>query len=91
MSPAAPPVLAATCVYQVWPRAIIRLRVALTGFKTWENSITVAAGETVTAFVPLEKQNLQPTVTLDADRNSIAAGQNRLLTVDRRERHRCEY
>ena len=55
------------------------LRVALTGFKTWENSITVTAGETVTAFVPLEKQNLQPTVTLDADRNSIEAGQNAYL------------
>ncbi|HXW15759.1 MAG TPA: PEGA domain-containing protein, partial [Terriglobia bacterium] len=53
-----------------------RLRVALTGYKTWENSVTVTAGETVTAFVTLEKQNLTPTVTLDADRNSIEAGQS---------------
>ena len=48
-----------------------RLRVVLAGYKTWENSITVTAGETVTPFVTLEKQNLAPTVTLDADRSSI--------------------
>ncbi len=52
-----------------------RLRVALVGYKTWENSISVTAGESVTAFVTLEKQNLEPTVTLDADRTSIEAGQ----------------
>ena len=52
-----------------------RLRVALAGYKTWENSITVTAGETVTPFVTLEKQNLEPTVTLDADRSSIETGQ----------------
>lgn len=53
-----------------------RLRVVLTGYKTWENSITVAAGETVAPFVTLEKQNLVPTVMLDADRTSIVAGQS---------------
>lgn len=53
-----------------------RLRVTLTGYKTWENSVTVTAGETVTPFVTLEKQNLAPTVTLDADRSSIARGQS---------------
>jgi len=52
------------------------LRVVLAGYKTWENSITVTAGETVTAFVTLEKQNLTPTVTLDADRSSIQTGQS---------------
>ena len=53
-----------------------RLRVALAGYKTWENSVTVTAGETVTPFVTLEKQNLVPTVTLDADRSSIETGQS---------------
>ncbi len=53
-----------------------RLRVTLAGYKTWENSITVTAGEVVTAFVTLEKQALEPMVTLDADRSSIIAGQN---------------
>ena len=53
-----------------------RLRVALAGYKSWENSITVTAGETVTAFVTLEKQNLPPVVTLDADRSSIETGQS---------------
>jgi hypothetical protein len=52
------------------------LRVALGGYKTWENSITVTAGETVTAFVTLEKENLTPAVTLDADRSSIQTGQS---------------
>lgn len=58
------------------PPGSYRLRVALTGYKTWENAITVTAGEVVTAFVALEKESLTPTVTLDADRNSIVAGQN---------------
>ena len=53
-----------------------RLRVSLAGYKTWENSVTVTAGETVTPFVILEKQNLTPTVTLDADRSSIETGQS---------------
>jgi hypothetical protein len=53
-----------------------RLRVALPGYKTWENSMPVAAGETVTAFVTLEKQNLAPTVTLEAERSSITSGQS---------------
>jgi len=53
-----------------------RLRVSLAGYKTWENSVTVTAGETVTPFVTLEKQNLAPTVTLDADRSSIEPGQS---------------
>jgi hypothetical protein len=53
-----------------------RLRVALAGYKTWENSVTVTAGETTTAFAPLEKQDLAPTVTLDTDRNSIETGQS---------------
>ena len=53
-----------------------RLRVALAGYKTWENSVTVAAGETVTPYVTLEKENLAPTVTLDADRSSIESGQS---------------
>ena len=52
------------------------LRVGLAGYKPWQNSITVTAGETVTAFVTLEKQNLTPTVSLDADRNSIETGQS---------------
>ena len=52
------------------------LRVALAGYKTWENSITVTAGETVDAFVTMEKQNLTPTVTLDTDRSSIETGQS---------------
>ena len=56
-----------------------RLRVALAGYKTWENSITVNAGETVTAFVTLDKQNLLPTATLDVDRSSIEAGQSATL------------
>ena len=33
-----------------------RLRVTLEGYKTWENSVSVTAGETVEAFVTLEKQ-----------------------------------
>ena len=53
-----------------------RLRVSLPGYKVWENSMTVTAGETMTAFVTLEKQNLAPAVTLDADRSSIVAGQD---------------
>jgi hypothetical protein len=53
-----------------------RLRVALAGYKTWEYFITVTAGETVRAFAPLEKQNLAPAVTLDADRSSIETGQS---------------
>jgi len=53
-----------------------RLRVTLAGYKTWENPVTVTAGETVAPFVILEKQNLSPSVTLDADRSSIAAGQS---------------
>jgi len=52
-----------------------RLRVALAGYKTWENSLPVNAGETATAFVTLEKLNLAPTVSLDADRSSIESGQ----------------
>ncbi|MGO8813156.1 MAG: PEGA domain-containing protein [Terriglobia bacterium] len=51
------------------------VRVSLGGYKVWENSVAVTAGETVTAFVTLEKQNVAPTVTLDADRTSIQAGQ----------------
>src|SRR5208282_472928 len=43
-----------------------RLRVTLTGYKTWENSITVSADETVTPYVTLEKEALTPSVTLDA-------------------------
>ena len=38
--------------------------------------MTVTAGETVAPFVILEKQNLSPTVTLDADRSSIETGQS---------------
>jgi len=57
-----------------------RLRVALAGYKTWENSISVTAGETVTAFVTLEKQNLTPTVALSADRSSIESGRSVTLT-----------
>lgn len=53
-----------------------RLRVALAGYKTWENTLPVNAGETATAFVTLEKQNLTPAVTLDADRMSIESGQS---------------
>ncbi|MGA2985678.1 MAG: PEGA domain-containing protein [Terriglobia bacterium] len=53
-----------------------RLRVALAGYKTWENSITVTAGETVTPFVILEKQNLAVSVTLFADRDAIESGQS---------------
>jgi hypothetical protein len=56
-----------------------RLRVTLAGYKTWENSVTVTAGETVTPFVTLEKQNLTPTVTLEADRSTIEAGQSVIL------------
>ena len=52
------------------------VRVGLAGYKVWENSLTVPAGETVTAFVTLEKQNIAPTVTLEADRTSIEAGQS---------------
>jgi hypothetical protein len=52
------------------------VRVTLAGYKTWENTLTVTAGESVTAFVTLEKQNLEPTVTLDADRRSIQTGQS---------------
>jgi hypothetical protein len=53
-----------------------RVRVTLTGYKTWENSVTVTAGETVTPFVTLEKENLVPTVSLDSDRSSIETGQS---------------
>jgi hypothetical protein len=53
-----------------------QVRVSLGGYKTWENTITVTASESVTAFVTLEKQNIEPTVTLDADRNSIQTGQS---------------
>jgi hypothetical protein len=53
-----------------------RLRVTLVGYRTWENSMTVTAGETVTAFVPLEKQNLSPIVTLHADRSPLETGQS---------------
>ena len=52
------------------------VRVMLTGYKTWENTLTVTASESVTAFVTLEKQNLEPTVTLDTDRSSIQTGQS---------------
>jgi hypothetical protein len=52
------------------------LRVTLGGYKTWENSVTVTASETMAAFVTLEKQNLVPTVTLDADRSSMETGQS---------------
>lgn len=53
-----------------------RLRVSLAGYKTWENSITVTAGETVAPFVTLEKQNLTPMVTLNADQSLIESGQS---------------
>jgi hypothetical protein len=52
------------------------VRVSLVGYKTWENTITVTASESVTAFVILEKQDIEPTATLDADRNSIQSGQS---------------
>jgi len=55
------------------------VRVGLEGYEAWENSITVPAGETVTAFVTLEKQTIAPTVTLEADRSSIEAGQSATL------------
>ena len=58
------------------PPGSYHVRVALTGYKTWENTLTVTANESVTAFVTLEKQNLEPTVTLDTDRSSIEAGQS---------------
>jgi hypothetical protein len=51
-----------------------RVRVALAGYKTWENSLDVTAGETATAFVTLEKQSLAPSVILDADHASIQRG-----------------
>lgn len=57
-----------------------RLRVALPDYKTWENSVTVTAGETVEAFVALEREILAPTATLGADRSSIEAGQSVTLT-----------
>jgi hypothetical protein len=57
-----------------------RLRVSLEGYKSWENSITIAAGETATAFVTLEKQELPPTVSLVVDRSSIEMGQSAMLT-----------
>jgi len=53
-----------------------RLRVSLAGYKTWENTITIAAGETMAAFMTLEKQNLPPAVTLETDRGSIETGQS---------------
>jgi hypothetical protein len=53
-----------------------RVRVALPGYKTWENTLSVTAGESVTAFVTLEKENLEPTVSLDADRSSVESGQS---------------
>ena len=53
-----------------------RVRVELAGYKTWENPITITGGETFAAFVTMEKQNLAPVVTLDADRNSIERGQS---------------
>jgi hypothetical protein len=53
-----------------------RLRLVLSGYKTWENSLSVPAGGTATAFVTLEKETLIPTVTLDADKTSVTAGQN---------------
>ncbi len=58
------------------PRGSSLVRVSLEGYRVWENSVAVTAGETVTAFVTLEKQNIAPTVTLDADRTSIEAGQS---------------
>ena len=53
-----------------------RLRLELTGYKTWANPITITAGETFAAFVIMEKQDLTPAVTLDADRSSIERGQS---------------
>ena len=50
------------------------VRVVLTGYKTWENSLDVTVGETATAFVTLEKQSLAPSVILDADHASIQRG-----------------
>ena len=52
------------------------LRVSLAGYKSWENPITVNAGEVENTFVNLEKQNLAPAVTLAADRASIERGQS---------------
>jgi hypothetical protein len=53
-----------------------RLRVVLGGYKIWENPITVTAGETVTPFVLLEKQNLPVSVSFFAERSSIESGQS---------------
>lgn len=52
-----------------------RLRVSLAGYKSWENSIKVTAGETETVFVTLEQKASPPTVTLEADTTSIQSGQ----------------
>jgi hypothetical protein len=57
-----------------------RVRVSLAGYKSWEHSIAITAGEAETAFVTLEKQNLSPIVTLIADRNSVETGQSVTLT-----------
>jgi hypothetical protein len=62
------------------PAGTYRVRVSLQGYKSWEHTITIAAGETETAFVILEKEDLAPAVTLVADRNSIQRGQSVMLT-----------
>ncbi len=57
-----------------------RLRVSLAGYKSWENTIKVTAGETATAFVTLEQKAALPAVMLGADRPAIEAGQSVTLT-----------
>lgn len=53
-----------------------RLRVSRAGYKTWQKTVTVTAGETLAPFVTLEKQAPGPSVILDTDRSSIESGQS---------------
>jgi len=57
-----------------------RLRLSLVGYRSWENSIDVAAGETKVIFAVLDAKPQPPSVTLAANQTSISAGQS--VTLD---------
>ena len=56
------------------------LRVSLAGYRSWENSLKITAGETETVFVTLDQKTVRPVVSLDSNLSSIQAGQSVVLT-----------
>jgi hypothetical protein len=57
-----------------------RLRVSLAGYKSFERTLKITAGETEDVFVTLEQQAVRPTVTLESNLATIQAGQYATLS-----------